>query len=279
MQHGWLSPHQISQYSKRSAKTGGTMLLWTASQGETQNCIPIGAPWLYFLQTINFDGDRDRFSKRENPRVFVIPHRGLSNKSYNYLSISLIKKWLRNSKLQERDVKLFHWADYLDFRFTRELEEIPGENFCAGFSGFHMSMRAESNVGGRKAHLENLTTVLMSCKQIHFMEPSTVSLYAAYLGIPIKVSDELARPYLDLYINYMKENNPNYNEVKLRLTWDYMYEFLVKFSHQNRETNFQIASDLLGNKHLRTPAELSKILCSSPKVLQRIRFLFNGLNT
>lgn len=273
-QHGHTSPSYVARACRTASKRGLSFYPWRHCCSKHGTSKSIGSPWLYLdSSTLKFDVP---LSSQVNS-LFVIPHRGPSTKAKITADFkSTIRKWVASTSVSS-GLALLHWSEFLDDSFRNFLEDLGLNSLCAGFGGFVNSTKSINYSGGRANHLFRLRHILLNCRHIHFLYPSTVGLYAAALGLNL----ELHFQDIDLTSRMLypedtgKSDKSAANLFLNESRW--LAQQLGEISRLDEGQKKVFASRLLGSEYMRTKEEISEILMREPSISQKFRFAWYGL--
>lgn len=161
-----------------------------ASAKRPENVLPVGAPFLYLLETISKFGLSLEVGESRD-YLFLPPH-GAENEVPRLEEFILDYKKFYDPK--KSSVQLY-WTEFLNPRIRRLYENSGFMVTCAGFCGmslneglgFSVRERAISGMGARNLFLLNVLYNLLSHKEIVAGTFGTSTLYAGFLRKPVNL--------------------------------------------------------------------------------------------
>jgi len=250
IQHGLVDPSiLIKDYTPR-LNSKLAQLIWTEAPNSRgiPHVYSIGAPFIYLKPT-------NRIIKPEKDLV-VVPHGG----TYNTSGPSGFSKQIRHfnvhknlRKYAEKPAVLLYWHDFLDPEIRSSYTDQGYEVQCAGFPGLPSRKLSKNEIAGQVQFLNATQEILLRSRRLIIFEPTTVALYAAFLGIEIKYEPESYLAQLEREIEVL----PSHIRNKHNQNCTYQSSVMVSLLQSN---SFEIARTHLGYENKKNPKEVASIL-------------------
>lgn len=258
IQHGFLPPFLAS---KNWSKSSLYQLTWSQNV-EKYRSIAIGSPFLYLDVSAMPEYQSDA---KSGGTLIAAPHGGVYNSFGAHFQspekrFDRVRQMVSRQSADELRSILLYWHDFINPEIRKLYESLSLPLVCAGFPGLSGNKFASKDVGGRSTYLHALREILGNFSLLTVLEPSSVAIYAAYLGLGVSVySDDIGYEVQHNLLMQSTEKSLLLNRHNFSYQMEVMESLAQAKSSQHRKA---LASSFLGENFMKDRSELAQILKS-----------------